>query len=172
MNNLKNLSILFILGFIVLSCEKDDGPSQLGTLQLGNDEYSLTHGIIRNWGQLNAGQENYNYTLEVSNAQIVYFSSGNSNYEEGGIGLNFELYSSDSELILDGDYSYEPTHIPYSFITGYIISHDSENERVIKNGVISFKNSDSGYEIDYKGITTVGDSVICNYKGDLTTIVE
>ncbi|NLD46948.1 MAG: hypothetical protein GX660_07075 [Clostridiaceae bacterium] len=170
MKNLKNLAVLVVLGITLLSCEKEESTPQLGTLQIGNDLYSLTHGILRHWGELDEGQGNYIHILEVSNAQIEYFSSGNSNYNEGGIGINFELYSSDPDLILDGDYSYKGTHTPYSYILGDIFSHDSDKERLIRNGVIRFKNLDSGYEISFKGKTTVGDSVICSYKGDLTTI--
>lgn len=172
MKNLRLFSILLILGLALISCEEENPAPQLGTLQIGSEEYSLTQGILRHWGELDEGRGNYIHILEVSSSQKTYFDGGSSSSTEGAIALNFELYSSDPEKITDGDYGYKMTYAPNTFILGTIDAHDESKTQLIKNGVLSFKNLDSGYELSYIGKTTAGDSVICEYKGDLTAIEQ
>jgi hypothetical protein len=164
MKNVLKLFVAFIaIGLLTFGCKKDDVKKNF--LKIGDTEYELTAGSIKNWG----GTTSYNLDLRLF-TDGVQFVSGN--HSGTGPLIYFEMYTTNGLGLDSRDYVYDAVgseNIGTFDWSYYFTNYDSGNGSSLdlNSGTVTVNKSGSVYEIEFNGTDQNGKAITGYFKGEI-----
>ncbi len=170
--------IILILGIFIVGCKKDNDNEKPNDnyFRAGNTKYKLVFGSLENYGPDYIGQyEGYNLDLNLVSEGITFSEDAAGDLEISGTGhiIYFELFTSNSSFLDDGDYSYDET-LPFSIGTfdygDYAVNWDETHDEWIEinAGKVTVSKEGNIYEITIDCTDENGLDITGYYKGPLS----
>lgn len=180
---------VFLMALCLFGCGNDDNSDGLAGdenltmknhFKVGNTEYELSDGLLRNYGQSEDWHEGYNLDLILVSKDLK-ISTDEEGYEEingTGDAIYFELFTSEGLHLDNGDYVNGTSEFfpigTYDYASYYIgIDTDEENEDYdysdirINSGKVTVKRTGQEYELTIDCTDENGTKVTGYYKGNL-----
>ena len=168
-------TFLFLTFFAVsalafIGCKKNDNEP-VNYLQVGDTTIYLSDGNIVYYGASTETAWNYDLEFVSSNIALSAGNYGIPDYTGEGTRFCFELFSSSSDRLMDGDYTFIDwgTHVAgrydactYSFDYNF---YDTFTNHVVVEGTLSVKDAGNEFEIGFNGKDEQGKVVKMYYKG-------
>jgi len=182
MKSLKISLLLIFVCFVVFSCSKDDdGTSKAtGYINIENQEYVLTSGYIYELGETEEGSGVYKFSVSLSTYKTldgVYIISNVNDPSDTltrDIRANFDIFSSNSNKLENGNYQYKFTENSKIFnsltLTTSRQGYGGENYYEASSCALEVLKQGSVYQFSFAG--TANDSIEFNgyFKGKLKNI--
>lgn len=181
-NTFKLILVSFLVGTIILSCDKKEGTEKTNYVKIGNNEFKLVDGSLENYGpdtDTADGWEYNGYNLDlilISDGLTISNSDGELSISGKGNAVYFELIVSAADQLVPGEYVFNDNYsdlptgcFDYSEYYLNVDSSDegSENDTEITSGKIVVNKSGDIYTITIDCKDEKGNTVSGNYKGTL-----
>lgn len=173
---MKNPIFICVVAFLLFfaSCKKDSPTQEKSTNSLKVDgiEYEISKGILMNYG---GDGTKFNIELDLfSSGIIVHELLGLPDSVSGaGHGIVFNIYSSSSDKLTLGEYSYNKSNQSGSFDDAYyVLNWDIAQQPTIdliqiNIGTIKVIKSGLEYELSFTGTDASNKVISVYYKGSL-----
>lgn len=179
MKTIKLLTSLLLGTMLFAGCGgDDDSDSESGNyFKINGKTYELKVGYLQNWGMDADYYDGYNVDLLLVSDGIT-FDAENEEFSGTGDGIYFEMYSSMSNQLPAGSYTYSSTE-PNSTSTfdygEYYVdfntsTYDYTSYGFFNSGTITVSKSGSTYEISFTCTSSEGQSCTGYFKGQLTVL--
>ena len=175
MKNLKLLFLLVSISLVSFSCDSDDdggSASGSGVLVYGDTEYQLKSGVIADYGESFDGLYNFDISLVDSGIRVVDGETIPTNDTFSGV--YFELYTSNSQDLLEGVYAFGNNTEAGAYTYAEVIieaAYDDEYEAFeINSGTFTVLDDGSSYEFEFEGTVSNGTSFSGYYTGSLVSV--
>jgi len=164
---------LVIIILVFSGCKKNEKES-VNYLQVGDTTIYLSDGNKLYFGQTSDNTYNFDIELVSSNIALSTNPNGFPVYTGKGTYLYFEVFTSSSSSLADGEYTFffdantSPAGtydaIKYSFEYAYETDY---NFHFVTEGTLTIKNIKGGMEVSFTGENAMGEDVKMYYKGVL-----
>jgi hypothetical protein len=170
------LSLLVItVIFALTSCKKDDKSTKQGDyFTYDSKDYELSSGIIEYYGAGSGNGYNFDVTLYSSG---ISWNTTDMLLEGTGNLATFEMYSSSSSDLANGNYTFDSQNIENqgTFSTGifgleFNVTNFTGTIVSISSGTVTVQKTDSNYELTINCKTTDNKTIEGHFNGPLTLI--
>jgi hypothetical protein len=165
MKNVLKLFVAFIaIGLLTFGCKKDTVKKNL--LKVGDTEYEITAGSLKNYG--NFGGTSYNLDLRLFTDGVQY-----SNGSHSGTGplIYFEMYTTDGTGLDARDYVYDNLYTDdrgtFTGDSEYYLDYGTGSGLFLNSGTVTVNKSGSVYEIEFTGTDQNGKVITAYFKGEI-----
>lgn len=177
---------LLIMSVFFGSCKKDKDEDNNNTtannyFEVNGVKYILSKGTLENYGKdMDPGDgwdyQGYNIDLVLFSSGLVVTNQGDTMFNVSGKGqaIYFELFTTDSTFLANGDYSYSTSQ---PFPTGtfdygdYSINLDADNGTAdwieIKSGTVKISRTGNTYQITINCTDSDGKTITGKFEGTL-----
>lgn len=182
---MKKLKILFAaiaaLCVIFFACsDDDDNNTNPNTVQnkmnFNNLDYELTNSVLVSYSKLKTESHSHLMIFHTSGISIPTTDDGYILLQAAngtGSGISFDIFSTSSEYLDDGVYTYDPEYSETAgtfsegevFVNYDVTADDDENEYGISSGTLTVKKITEGYEFELDCICEDGKKLEVTYKG-------
>lgn len=166
---------LLVLTLLVVGCDSDDNndtlPDNSGYIDINGTRYSLSHGLLENYGDFYS-DENTNIDIHLFSSGFDYITGGNGSVQDiigEGHYAYFEILSSEEELV-SGDYVLSDEGDDDTLYSSHVeinVGFDEGNsfERInLSSGLLTITIHKNRYELSY---ASENDGVTIDYQGTL-----
>jgi hypothetical protein len=173
----KILTIVLLSLIIFTGCKKDkDENSYDNYIKYDDKAYPLDKGILENWGKWSPESDNnLDLTLVSDSVNVIEWNNEVDSYSGTGHRIKFWMYSASSELLDNGNYTYDDLSSEKTGTFDYgqlLINYNFDNEegeieQYVADGTVTVTKSGDTYEITINCTDEEGKSVTGYYKGIL-----
>lgn len=176
-NNLFFASLVLLVS--ITGCKDDEAaPVKESKATYDGSEYSLTSGLIENYGEdssPNSGWDYSGYNLDLvllSDGITLTNNNGEPSVEGEGFAIYFEMFSSTADALADGTYTLDVSNnIPtgtYDYGDVNFVSNGTVTDNIeIASGTIIVAKSGNEYEITVDCYDVNQNQLSAYYKGEL-----
>jgi len=164
---------LVIIILVFSGCKKNEKES-VNYLQVGDTTIYLSDGNKLYFGQTSDNTYNFDIELVSSNIALSTNPNGFPVYTGKGTYLSFEVFTSSSSSLANGEYTFffdgntspAGTYEGCKYSSEFVYETDY-NYQIITEGILTVKNIKGGMELSFVGETAQGEDVKMYYKGAL-----
>lgn len=162
---------------LVYSCKDDSGgsndqqPNASGIINFDDLSFTVTQGIIEEYGEF--GENSYNFDITLFTENLTYDWNINDFRGEGSL-IYFEAFTSDSTELAEGSYTFKlGGKDPFDIADGLIlykyipVADSVVREKHIVSGGFTLKKYGDEYHIQIDCKTEDGNNINGEYKGSL-----
>ncbi len=162
--------------------EEEDEEETTNYFAVDDSEFELNYGIIEYYEGYSENENSYNTDLTLLSSELTD-EDGDGAYEYNNIDvIYFELYSSISNGLDEGTYTYDvqsydaSTYDYAEYMTNYSYDYSTgeesyDNYSEIIGGTITVSKSDDTYTIDIDCYNEDGNAIIGHYEGTLDYVI-